>query len=252
MKLCSSLLALCVGFIASGIATSKAQADLLIRVDKAAQRMTVTVDGAQRYVWPVSTGRHGYITPSGSYTPFRLEEDHYSKEWDDAPMPHSVFFTREGHAIHGSFDTKRLGSPASHGCVRLSPAHAATLFALVKKEGLGNTKVVLGGETPSSAPAVAKRSRPAQQAVGEPLEVVPQTAPTETYARGPARETYPAQNPYLDHRNVPSYDQPRAAPYYEQRGYYQQRTSPYYEQRQPQYERRIYVYPDGRRVEGWN
>ena len=71
-----------------------------------------------------------------------MEAEHFSKEWDDAPMPHSVFFTKQGHAIHGSFDTKRLGSPASHGCVRLAPANAAKLFALVKQEGLANTQVV--------------------------------------------------------------------------------------------------------------
>jgi lipoprotein-anchoring transpeptidase ErfK/SrfK len=65
-----------------------------------------------------------------------MEADHYSKEWDDAPMPHSIFFTKIGHAIHGSYDTKKLGMPASRGCVRISPAHAATLFALVKQDGL--------------------------------------------------------------------------------------------------------------------
>lgn len=229
MKFCSSVLALCLGFAASA-----AQAETLIRIDKAAQRMIVTVDGVQRHVWPVSTGRHGYITPSGSFTPFRLEEDHYSKEWDDAPMPHSIFFTKAGHAIHGSYDTKRLGSPASHGCVRLAPANAAALFALVKQEGLGNTKVVLSGETPSRAPAVAKRS-PAEQP-GAPLAVAPQIEPRETYARGPARE-YRVPQPYYDQRTAP---------------YYERRPSPYYEQRPSYYQRRIYVYPDGRMVEGWN
>jgi hypothetical protein len=219
MKLNSGLLALWFGLAGAGAASS-AQADLLIRVDKAAQRMTVSVDGVQRHVWPVSTGRSGYITPSGSFTPFRLEEDHYSKEWDDAPMPHSVFFTKEGHAIHGSFDTKRLGSPASHGCVRLAPANAAALFALVKQEGLGNTKVVLQGETPSSAPAVARRDRPA----GAPLALAPRSwaeEPMDIYGRGPARE-YRAPAPY-----------------------YQQQIS-------PSYGRRMYVYPDGRMVESWN
>ena len=107
--------------------------------------MTVVRHGETVYNWPVSTGRTGYATPSGSYTTFRMEADHYSKEWDDAPMPHSIFFTKIGHAIHGSYDTKKLGTPASHGCVRISPAHAATLFALVKQDGLANTKVVLTG-----------------------------------------------------------------------------------------------------------
>src|SRR5215207_5180760 len=77
------------------------------------QRMTVSVDGETRYSWPVSTGMKGYATPAGSFRPFRLEEEHYSKEWDDAPMPHSIFFTPAGHAIHGSNAIRRLGSPAS-------------------------------------------------------------------------------------------------------------------------------------------
>ena len=127
------------------IACSTAPAALLIKVDKSAQTLTVTRDGQTLHTWPVSTGKTGYATPSGNFTTFRMEAEHFSKEWDDAPMPHSVFFTKQGHAIHGSFDTKRLGSPASHGCVRLSPANAAKLFSLVKQEGLPNTQVVLSG-----------------------------------------------------------------------------------------------------------
>ena len=70
------------------------------------------------YDWPVSTGQRGYDTPAGVFKPFRMEKDHFSREWDEAPMPYSIFFTMDGHAIHGSFDIKRLGRPASHGCVR--------------------------------------------------------------------------------------------------------------------------------------
>ena len=134
-----------------------ASASVVVSVEKSTQRMTVTVDGAIRYRWPVSTGRKGYATPSGSFRAFRMEAEHYSKEWDEAPMPHSIFFTDKGHAIHGSYDVKRLGRPASHGCVRLSPAHAAILFSLVRKSGLSNTKVVLnGGRIGPSAIARAK------------------------------------------------------------------------------------------------
>ena len=60
-----------------------------------------------------------------------MEEDHYSEEWDDAPMPHSIFFTQRGHAIHGSYETKRIGTPASHGCVRLTNWDALTVASLV-------------------------------------------------------------------------------------------------------------------------
>lgn len=122
-----------------------ASAGLLISINKATQRMTVTVDGKKRYTWPVSTGAIGYSTPSGTYTPFRMEREHYSAEWDDAPMPYSIFFTGRGHAIHGSYNTRSLGRAVSHGCVRLAPSNAARLFRLVQSEGMGNTRVVVTG-----------------------------------------------------------------------------------------------------------
>lgn len=127
------------------LTTSPATAALLITVNKSTQTLTVSRDGEVLDRWPVSTGRTGFGTPSGSFSAFRMEAEHFSKEWDDAPMPHSVFFTQRGHAIHGTYDTKRLGSPVSHGCVRLAPANAAKLFAPVKQEGLTNTRVVLSG-----------------------------------------------------------------------------------------------------------
>jgi hypothetical protein len=140
-----------------------ALADVLIKVDKSAQRMLVTVDGKDLHSWPVSTGLPRYATPTGSFTPFRLEEDHYSKEWDDAPMPHSIFFTARGHAIHGSDATRRLGSPASHGCIRLSRANAAVLFDLVREEGLKNTKIVVTGEEAAAVASTPKKTRTASR-----------------------------------------------------------------------------------------
>ena len=116
-----------------------------ILINKSSQKMTVLIEGVQKYVWPISTGARGYATPSGSYTPFRMEPDHYSDEWDDAPMPHSIFFTPAGHAIHGSPHTKSLGRPVSHGCVRLAPSNATTLYALVQKTGMRNTRVIVSG-----------------------------------------------------------------------------------------------------------
>ena len=124
-----------------------ARANILITVDKSAQQMTVTVDGDPRYIWPVSTGRAGYSTPSGAFTPSSMEREHFSRQWDNAPMPHSIFFTHEGHAIHGTGHAI-TGEAASHGCVRLSEAHAAILYALVKEEGMAKTRVVLSGHIP--------------------------------------------------------------------------------------------------------
>ena len=136
------------------VVSNSARADVVITVDKNTQRMHVSVDGQPLYNWPVSTGKSGYATPSGSFTAFRMEADHRSDEWDDAPMPHSIFFTKQGHAIHGSFDAKNIGRPASHGCVRLSTANAARLFALVEREGVLKTRVILTG---SEQVALARR-----------------------------------------------------------------------------------------------
>ena len=138
------------------MAAPAARASLLITVDKAAQQMTVTVDGDPRYIWPVSTGRDGYDTPGGQYTPFRMEKDHFSREWDDAPMPYSIFFTKQGHAIHGT-NHKIDGSPESHGCVRLSVAHASQLWTLVKAQGMANVRVELSGRIPSRNELLARR-----------------------------------------------------------------------------------------------
>jgi lipoprotein-anchoring transpeptidase ErfK/SrfK len=121
-----------------------AAADVVVAIDKTSQNMTVSVDRATRWTWPVSTGARDYDTPDGSYTALRMEKDYASKEWDDAPMPNSIFFTQRGHAIHGSFD-KRLGRPVSHGCVRLKPGNAAKLFSLVERTGLAHTKVIVSG-----------------------------------------------------------------------------------------------------------
>jgi lipoprotein-anchoring transpeptidase ErfK/SrfK len=137
--------------------TAPITSTVLISIDKASQTMTVSLDGVEHHEWPVSTGLRGYTTPSGTYTARSMNKIWYSRQWDNAPMPHAVFFTRDGHAIHGTHEVKRLGKPASHGCVRLSPENAATLFALVEKTGLKNTQVVLAGTTPGGEGKVASQ-----------------------------------------------------------------------------------------------
>jgi hypothetical protein len=162
------------------VSATAAKASILVTVDKSTQHMTVDVDGVRRWTWPVSTGLPGHDTPSGSYTAFRMEADHYSKEWDDAPMPHSIFFTYKGHAIHGSY-AGHLGSPASHGCVRLSPENAAKLYALVEEQGLPNTKVVLTGDVNVAMAhrGGAAKARSAAKSTSQPAQRAgyPRTAP---------------------------------------------------------------------------
>ena len=140
---------------------ARAGSQILVNVDKSLQEMTVFVDGIEKYQWPVSTGVRGYSTPSGNFTASSMNKIWYSKQWDNAPMPHAIFFTKDGHAIHGSLETKKLGRAASHGCVRVSPKNAETLFHLVEQNGLENTKVVLAGVTPGGEAKVA--AQPSQR-----------------------------------------------------------------------------------------
>jgi lipoprotein-anchoring transpeptidase ErfK/SrfK len=111
----------------------KAGSTILININKAKQKMTVFVDGIQKYDWPISTGRAGYSTPSGTYTATSMNEIWYSKEWDNSQMPHSIFFIKDGHAVHGSYEVKNLGKPVSHGCVRIAPENATALYALGRR-----------------------------------------------------------------------------------------------------------------------
>jgi lipoprotein-anchoring transpeptidase ErfK/SrfK len=117
-------------------------AALVARIDISSQRMTVLQYGRVVYSWPVSTARRGYVTPPGSYRPTRLHRMWYSRKYEMSPMPFSVFF-RGGYAIHGTNYVKRLGSPASHGCIRLHTGNAATFYSLVKQVGPGNTRIVV-------------------------------------------------------------------------------------------------------------
>jgi lipoprotein-anchoring transpeptidase ErfK/SrfK len=141
----------------SKAAAGPPKSSILINIDKSSQEMTVFIDGIEQYRWPVSTGLRGYSTPSGSYQARSMNKIWYSKQWDNAPMPHAIFFTKEGHAIHGTTEVKRLGTAASHGCVRLLPKNAETLFGLVAQNGLENTQVTLVGTTPGGEAKVASQ-----------------------------------------------------------------------------------------------
>jgi lipoprotein-anchoring transpeptidase ErfK/SrfK len=103
-----------------------------ITISKSHQLMQVDSDYGS-YQWPVSTARRGYYTPTGTFRPYSLQLMHYSKKFDNAPMPHSIFFSG-GYAIHATPHVGALGRPASHGCVRLSPGNAATLYQIVKQD----------------------------------------------------------------------------------------------------------------------
>jgi lipoprotein-anchoring transpeptidase ErfK/SrfK len=117
-----------------------AQAGVVARVSLSTQRMQVYVDGQPRYSWPVSTARRGYRTPTGTFQPTALTVWHRSTIYSGSPMPYSIFFLR-GYAIHGSYEIKHLGTPASHGCVRLHPSNAKALYSLISAYGRANTTI---------------------------------------------------------------------------------------------------------------
>ncbi len=229
-------------------AAGAAQANVSIIIDKNAQQMTVAIDGVERYHWPVSTGIPSYETPNGSFRTFRMEEDHFSKEFDDAPMPHSIFFTKIGHAIHGTDSVSRLGSPASHGCVRLSRANAATLYDLVQREGVLKTTVTLTG---SSQIALARNPRnrantavayiPQYNAAGDPVVLTPQPAnPDYIYpADGSANAAYPAPRGRRLY-DAQVYQQPQQ--YYDRGGYARQNAPQVYAPQQYYQSRGLYSY----------
>jgi hypothetical protein len=150
--------------VAAGLAVStlSAAANVLIAVNKDTQQMSVSVDGISRYEFTVSTGRAGYGTPNGTYHPQRMAKSWFSREYYNSPMPHSIFFHR-GYAIHGSYEINRLGGPASHGCIRLHPANAATLFALVQKEGMQATTIRVYGSGAAAPRRRTFESPPAEE-----------------------------------------------------------------------------------------
>jgi len=178
-----------------------ANADILIAIDKSKQQMTVTVDGEARYVWPVSTGKGRYDTPAGEFQPFRMARHHFSREWDDAPMPYSIFFTQEGHAIHGSYEVRRLGTPASHGCVRLAPENAATLFALVKQQGVKHSHVTLSGDLPSASELAARSGSADNDDVTVPVRRARKSRVTRDYGYDYGRSYYYRAQPFYARRN---------------------------------------------------
>lgn len=134
--------AVLVLLLLSGFLSRAEAATVVARVDLSSQRMTVSVNGVPRYSWLVSTARRGYVTPTGVYRPQRLYRMYYSRKYYNSPMPYSIFYSG-GYAIHGSYAVSQLGGPASHGCIRLHPSNAATLYSLVQSYGRGNTAIVI-------------------------------------------------------------------------------------------------------------
>ena len=120
------------------------QTYVIVHIDKPSQRMRVYVDYDYVGGWKVSTARRGYWTPTGVYRPYTLHRMHYSRKYHNSPMPWSVFF-KGGYAIHGTDAIRRLGRPASHGCIRVHPRNAKTLYQLIRRYGKQNARIIING-----------------------------------------------------------------------------------------------------------
>lgn len=120
--------------------TTMSRADVVARVDLSSQTMHVKVNGRTYARWKISSGRRGFRTPTGTWRPKWTAKMHYSSKYDYSPMPYSVFYHR-GYAVHGTNYVRRLGRPASHGCIRLRTANARKFYNLVKRHGRKNTVI---------------------------------------------------------------------------------------------------------------
>lgn len=145
---------------AAPVVRRPAAPSLIARINLSTQRLELTYDGRHQESWPISSGREGYPTPRGVFRPQWASKMWYSRKYDNAPMPNAVFFSG-GVAVHATQAIGMLGSPASHGCVRLAPANAARFYALVHKHGFANTRIEVIGTPPASR--VAKRSMPQRE-----------------------------------------------------------------------------------------
>jgi len=131
---------------------------LNINIDLTRQKMTLIEYGKVVGSWPISSGAAGYRSPTGTFRPIWSSRMWYSKQYDNAPMPHAVFFNG-GIAMHATQAVSRLGSPASHGCIRQSPANAAKTYNLVAKHGNSRVKIVVHGKPKYDEPRIARRDR---------------------------------------------------------------------------------------------
>lgn len=172
---------------------------LKISIDLTGQRMTVRENGKTKYTWKISSGRKGFRTPTGTYRPKWMTKMHYSRKYDNAPMPHSIFF-HGGYAIHATYATGALGRPASHGCIRLSPANAKRLFRLVQKHKKVRTRIAISGVARDRTPAVARKKRTKRRSAGvraKPRRArnVQQRRTTYSYAQPSYGRTWPGDQP---------------------------------------------------------
>ena len=140
VRFCSKII-LCLMMCFGGLSvTAASAATLKATVDLSQQRMYVFVDGKRKYSWAVSTGKRGWRTKAGYYTPFAQRKKFYSSKWRMS-LPYLTMIGQDGTAIHGTYQTSKLGRPASHGCIRLNIGNAKKFYNLVERHGFWSTSI---------------------------------------------------------------------------------------------------------------
>lgn len=123
---------------------------------KSTQSMYLYLDAELIDSFMVSTGLGKYRTPDMSLRPSGpMFRKYTSKKYPEGNyrgmgnMPFAVFI-RGGYAIHGTTtgNFAKLGTRASHGCIRLLPVNAKLFYELVKKIGIDNTWVSIKDSLP--------------------------------------------------------------------------------------------------------
>lgn len=105
---------------------------VMILVSLPEQVMNVYRNGVLVARSSVSSGMPGHSTPTGVFTILQKSADHYSKTYDNAPMPYMQRLTWDGVAFHSGF---LPGHAASHGCIRLPFEFSKKLFDLTRQGG---------------------------------------------------------------------------------------------------------------------
>ncbi len=196
------LAAAALAFAAFTLVPAVASAKVAIEIDLAHQRMRVETTQGDVHIWPISSGRKGYSTPRGTYEPYRLAKMHRSRKYNNAPMPHSIFF-HGGYAIHATTEEGRLGRPASHGCIRLSKANAAKLFELVKADG---AVIAINGNPPTGTMLASRPAKPSSVASARPAK--PTAVATARTARPAAVAAARTNGPALGYAPLPKSYEP--------------------------------------------
>lgn len=135
-----------------------AKGPALFVVNLATQRAILFRNGVPVAGTTISSGAPGHETPTGVFTILEKKKEHYSKTYNNAPMPNMQRLTWKGIALHAG---KLPGYPASHGCIRLPPQFSSLLFGATQ---LGMTVVITDlpvNPRNSTAPAMAIAKPPA-------------------------------------------------------------------------------------------